>query len=170
MRPIQWSRWTQHKNCLFLNVDTVLLDSNPDHFANIWQKMKLNKSDEVWNSANSLFKWYFRFVVIQKNCYYGNLTLGLLLSIGVILKTICFITLVTCRFPTCILGRIKWNSKSPSLKSRMNPRESQNAPIWERGIQIFHVFTDPRLWLRTFSIPVNPCHQLIKSSTKIQCS
>ena len=44
----------------------------------------------------------------------------------------------------------------------MNPRESQNAPIWERGIQIFHIFIDPRLWLRTFSIPDNPCHQLIK--------
>ena len=28
--------------------------------------MKLNKIDEVWNSANSLFEWRFRFVVIQK--------------------------------------------------------------------------------------------------------
>ena len=28
----------------------------------IWQKIKLNNIDEVWNNANSLFKWYFRFV------------------------------------------------------------------------------------------------------------
>ena len=31
--------------------------------------MKLSKIDEVWNSANWLFKWRFRFVVIQKRCY-----------------------------------------------------------------------------------------------------
>ena len=34
--------------------------------------MKLNKIDEVWSCANSLFKWHFRFVVIQKCCYHGN--------------------------------------------------------------------------------------------------
>ena len=32
--------------------------------------MKLNKIDEVWNSANLRF----RFVVIQKVCYHGNVT------------------------------------------------------------------------------------------------
>ena len=33
-----------------------------------------DKIDEVWNSANSLFKWRFRFVLIQKFGYYGNVT------------------------------------------------------------------------------------------------
>ena len=28
--------------------------------------MKFDKIDEVWNSANSLFKWRFKFVVIEK--------------------------------------------------------------------------------------------------------
>ena len=34
-----WSRWTQHKSCLFslLNLDTVLSDSTRGHFANICQ-------------------------------------------------------------------------------------------------------------------------------------
>ena len=36
--------------------------------------MKLNKIDEVWIGANSLFKWRFRFVVIQKFCYHDNVT------------------------------------------------------------------------------------------------
>ena len=43
--------------------------------------MKLNKIDEVWSCANSPFKWRFRFVVIQKFCYHGNMTSRLLLSI-----------------------------------------------------------------------------------------
>ena len=31
-----------------------------------------DKIDEVWNSANSLFKWRFRFVLIQKFGHHGN--------------------------------------------------------------------------------------------------
>ena len=34
--------------------------------------MKLQKVDEVWNTANALHKWCFRFVFIQKFCYHGN--------------------------------------------------------------------------------------------------
>ena len=41
--------------------------------------MKLNKIDEVWNSANSFSKRHFWFVVIQKFCYRGNVTYRLLL-------------------------------------------------------------------------------------------
>ena len=41
---------------------------------NLNLEMELNKIDEVWNSANSLFKYRFRFVVIQKCCYHGNVT------------------------------------------------------------------------------------------------
>ena len=41
--------------------------------------MKLNKIDEVWNSANSFSKCRFWFVVIQKFCYRGNVTYRLLL-------------------------------------------------------------------------------------------
>ena len=52
---------------LFLNLDAALSDSTPENFAKIWQ-MKLNTIDEVWNSANSYFKWGLRFVVIQKLC------------------------------------------------------------------------------------------------------
>ena len=44
--------------------------------------MKLNKIDEVLNSVNSLFKWRFRFVLIQKFCYHGNVTQRLLLSVA----------------------------------------------------------------------------------------
>ena len=47
---------------------------NPENFSNIWQ-MKWNwirSNDEVWNSANLLFKWIFGFVVISKFCYHGN--------------------------------------------------------------------------------------------------
>ena len=42
--------------------------------------MELNKIDEVWNSASSLFKWR-RFVVSQNFCYHGNVTYRLLPSI-----------------------------------------------------------------------------------------
>ena len=59
-----WSRWTQHKSCLFplLNLDTVLSDSNLENFANICQiKWNWIKIDEVWSCANSLFKCRFRF-------------------------------------------------------------------------------------------------------------
>ena len=59
----------------YLILDTVFSDSTPENFTNIWQiKMKINKIDEFWNSAISLFKWRFRFVVIQKCCYHGNMT------------------------------------------------------------------------------------------------
>ena len=48
--------------------------------------MKLNKIDEVWNSANPLFKWRFGFDVVQKFCYHRNVTERLLLFIdGVLL-------------------------------------------------------------------------------------
>ena len=50
--------WVQHKKFLFhfLNLDTDLSD--------LTQKIlptfdKLNKINEVWNSANPLFKWLF---------------------------------------------------------------------------------------------------------------
>ena len=48
-----WSRWTQHKTfCfLFIHLDTVLSDSTPEHFANIWQMkwnwMRLMKCETV---------------------------------------------------------------------------------------------------------------------------
>ena len=52
-----------------------------------WRHVKtLYKIDEVWNSANSLSKWRFWFVVIQKFCYYGNVTWRLLLSIWFVLR------------------------------------------------------------------------------------
>ena len=43
--------------------------------------MKLNRIDEVWSSANALFKWRLRSVVIQKFCYNGNVTWRLVLYI-----------------------------------------------------------------------------------------
>ena len=46
--------------------------------------MKLNKIDKVWSSANSLFKWRFQFVVIQKFSYHGNVTQRLLLFIATV--------------------------------------------------------------------------------------
>ena len=65
---------TQKVSFSYSNLDTVLSDSTPENFANILtNKMKLNTIDEVWNSTNSLFKWRFWFVVIQKFRYYGNL-------------------------------------------------------------------------------------------------
>ena len=36
--------------------------------------IKMNKIDEVWNSAKSLLKWCLRFVVIQKFCYLPMVT------------------------------------------------------------------------------------------------
>ena len=52
------------------------LGFNPRQFRQDFKnKKKLNKIDEVWNSARkSLFKRRFRFVVIQKSCYHGNVT------------------------------------------------------------------------------------------------
>ena len=35
-----------------------------------------------WSSANSLLRWRFQFVVIQKFCYHGNVTKQILLSIN----------------------------------------------------------------------------------------
>ena len=52
---------------------TVLSDSTPENFANIWQ-IKWNWIDEVSNSTNSLVKWSFQFVVIQKFCHHDNTT------------------------------------------------------------------------------------------------
>ena len=45
--------------------------------------MKLNKIDKVWSSANSIFKWRFRFAVIQNFCNHGNVTQRLL-SIAIV--------------------------------------------------------------------------------------
>ena len=42
------------------------------------KKIKIN---EVWNSANALFKWSFWFVVIQKFCSHGNMMWRLFLTI-----------------------------------------------------------------------------------------
>ena len=44
--------------------------------------MKLNKIAEVWKSGNRVFKWLYRFVVIQKLCYHSKVTWRLLLSIN----------------------------------------------------------------------------------------
>ena len=53
--------------------------SNPLKFGqHLTNWMKLNKINEVWNSANSLFKWHFQFLVIQKFCFYGNMIKRLL--------------------------------------------------------------------------------------------
>ena len=44
--------------------------------------MQLDKIDEILKIANSLFKWRFRFVIIQKFCYHGNVAYRPLLSIA----------------------------------------------------------------------------------------
>ena len=51
----------------FKNLDTVFSDSTWETFANICQInwIELNKIDEVCSKANSLFEWFFGFVVIQ---------------------------------------------------------------------------------------------------------
>ena len=57
-----WSRWTQHKSCLFplLNLDTVLSDSTRGNFANICQ------IKGRWSLKRCEFTfWRFRSVVIQ---------------------------------------------------------------------------------------------------------
>ena len=59
---------------LILNLDTVLSESTPQNFANIWQ-IKWN-----WIRTEA-FSPLFRFVIIQKFCYNGNVTQRLLLSI-----------------------------------------------------------------------------------------
>ena len=49
-----WSRWTQHKSCLFplLHLDTVLSDSTWENFANIcqikWNWIRSMKFEAVW--------------------------------------------------------------------------------------------------------------------------
>ena len=54
---------TQKFLFLLLNLNTVLLDST---LSPTFAKLKVTKIDVVWNSANSLFKWRFGLVVIQK--------------------------------------------------------------------------------------------------------
>ena len=51
-----WRTWTQDDDFVFvfLNFDTVLWNSNPEKFANIWRITRAGIS------ANSLFKWRFR--------------------------------------------------------------------------------------------------------------
>ena len=65
---VLWRTWTQLDNdflFLFLNSETVLLELN---FRNNCQHLKnwprWNKRDKVWRSANSLFNWRFRTVVV----------------------------------------------------------------------------------------------------------
>ena len=73
---------TQNFLFLSLNSDMVLSGSTPENFANICTNQNWIRSMNFWNSANSLFRWRFQFVVIQKFCYHGNVTLQLLLSIN----------------------------------------------------------------------------------------
>ena len=51
-----WRTWTQDDDFVFvfLNFDTVLWNSNPEKFANIWRITRAGIS------VNSLFKWRFR--------------------------------------------------------------------------------------------------------------
>ena len=65
----------QYKNFLFLfityKVDTVLLDSIPENFANIWQiKWNWIRSIKFDTVQIHSFKWCFWFL-IQKSCYRG---------------------------------------------------------------------------------------------------
>ena len=56
--PALWSRWPHHEKRSFSKHRYGSFGFN----LIIWQKIKLNDIDEVWINANSLFKWYFRFV------------------------------------------------------------------------------------------------------------
>ena len=60
-------RWAQHNFFSFsIKPRYGHFGFNPRKFRqHLANQMKLNKVDEVWNSANSLFEWRFRFVVIQ---------------------------------------------------------------------------------------------------------
>ena len=63
-----WNFLTQHKKFLFLflNSDSVLSDSTPQKCRQYLVNLrKLNKIDEVWNSAKLLFKWIFGLLSTQ---------------------------------------------------------------------------------------------------------
>ena len=65
---------TLHGNflLLFLNFNTVLSDSTPEYFANIWQ-IKWNWISSIkFETVQIHFLSEFWFVVIQKFCYRGN--------------------------------------------------------------------------------------------------
>ena len=63
-----WNFLTQHKKFLFLllNSDSVLSDSTPQKCRQYLVNLrKLNKIDEVWNSAKLLYKWIFGLLSTQ---------------------------------------------------------------------------------------------------------
>ena len=73
--PNLWSRWTKHKNflLLFSKLRCRPFGFSPRKFRQLLANLiKLNKIDEVWNYVDSLFKWHFGFVVIQKCFYHSN--------------------------------------------------------------------------------------------------
>ena len=103
-----WSRWTQHKSCLFhlLHLDTVLSDSTLENFANM---------------SDSLFKWRFRFVFIQKFCYNGNMTWRLLLSISPLVPRVINITFLLTKpmhnLKKSLWEKVKWSPKEKGCNS-----------------------------------------------------
>ena len=67
--PDLWSMWTQHNFFFYTQIQPFQIQP---------KKIKISK---IWNSANSLFKWRFWIVVIQKFCYHGNMMWRLILPI-----------------------------------------------------------------------------------------
>ena len=58
---MEYMNTTQNFLFLPLNLDTILTDLTPEHFANIsvTNQIKLNKIDEFWKTVNSLFNDVF---------------------------------------------------------------------------------------------------------------
>ena len=60
--------------------------SNPLKFGqHLTNWMKLNKINEVWNSANSLFKWHFQFLLSSRNFasmgkWYNDFSIALIIK------------------------------------------------------------------------------------------
>ena len=58
---VLWRTWTRDKNFqfLFLNLNTLPQNKLQKNSPNLTNWLKFNKSNKVWNNANSLFKWGF---------------------------------------------------------------------------------------------------------------
>ena len=89
--------------------------------------MKLNKIDEVCNSAKSCF-W---FVVIRKFCYHGNVTLGLLSVVLVYVSSILRASFLLSKLPACFICRY-----TRPLQRKPDFRKFQESGALESGIQL----------------------------------
>ena len=93
--------------------------------------MKLDKIDEVWNSAKSLFKWCFCFVVIRKFCYHATWRNDFSVLFVVYVFRILLASFLLSKLPACFICRY-----TRPLQRKQDFRKFQGSGALESGIPL----------------------------------